>query len=138
MVETYPEVGEVDRFKTHGDFSWVELMTTDVEAAKEFYRGVFGWELVDGPMPGGTYTVIKAGGRDVGGMMKLPSTVPPGTPPHWMAYVTVEDVDAVARKAEELGGRVLVPPTDIPDVGRFCTFQDPHGAVLSAIQYAKG
>jgi len=126
----------VDRFKTHGDFSWVELLATDVEAAKAFYHGVFGWELVDSPMTQGTYTVIKAGGRSVGGMMPMPSNVPTGTPPHWMAYVTVRDVDEVAKKVRELGGRVLVPPTDIPDVGRFCTFQDPQGAVISAIHYS--
>ena len=127
----------MDRFKTHGDFGWVELLTTDVEAAKVFYRGVFGWEFSESPTPEGSYTVIKAGGREVGGMMPMPPGVPPGTPPHWMAYVTVDDVDAVARKVGELGGRVLVPPTNIPDVGRFCTFQDPHGAVISAIQYVK-
>jgi hypothetical protein len=127
----------VDRFKAHGDFSWVELLTTDVEAAKEFYQGVFGWELSESPMPEGGYTLIKAGGRAVGGMMSMPPGVPPGTPPHWMAYVTVDDVDAVAKKVGELGGRMLVPPMDIPDVGRFCTFQDPHGAVISAIQYTQ-
>ena len=69
--------------------------------------------------------------------MPMPPGVPPGTPPHWMGQVTVDDVDEVAKKVGELGGRVLVPPTDIPDVGRFCTFQDPHGAVISAIQYLK-
>jgi hypothetical protein len=126
----------VDRFKTHGDFSWVELVTADVEGAKIFYREVFGWELTESPMPEGTYTVIKAGGQSVGGMMAMPPDVPPGTPPHWMAYVTVRDVDAVAEKVQKLGGRILVPPTDIPDVGRFCTFQDPQGAIISAIQYS--
>lgn len=66
----------------------------------------------------------------------MPPEVPPGTPPHWMVQV-VDEVDAVAKKVGELGDRVPVPPTDIPDVGRFCTFQDPHGAVISAIQYVK-
>ena len=67
--------------------------------------------------------------------MRMPKQVPPGTLPRWEASVTVDDVDAVARKAEENGGRILVPPTDIQDVGRFCTFQDPQGAVLCAITY---
>lgn len=136
MAQLAQEVMWMDRFKTHGDFSWVELMTTDVPAAKHFYREVFGWKLKESDMPGtGGYTLIKAGGNEVGGMMKLPPDVPSGTPPHWMAYVTVEDVEAVARKVRELGGKVLVPPTEIPQVGRFCTFQDPQGAVISAIQY---
>jgi predicted enzyme related to lactoylglutathione lyase len=54
----------------------------------------------------------------------------------WGVYVTVDDVDATAAKAEELGGKILVPPTDIPNVGRFCVLQDPQGSVISAITYA--
>jgi hypothetical protein len=130
------EVVQMDRFHTHGDFSWAELETPDVEAAKEFYQGVFGWELAQSDMPGAPYTVIKAGGREVGGMMRLPPQAPPGTPPHWLVYVTVNDVDEVARKVEELGGRLLVQPREIPKVGRFCVLQDPQGAVLAAIQYS--
>jgi predicted enzyme related to lactoylglutathione lyase len=55
-----------------------------------------------------------------------------------MAYITVKDVDAVAKKAEEMGGTIVVAPTDIEKVGRFCTIQDPEGAVFSVIQYAEG
>jgi len=65
--------------------------------------------------------------------------IPPqaeGTPPNWGGYVTVDDVDATARKAEELGAKILVPLTDIPNVGRFFVLQDPQGAVVSAITYA--
>jgi predicted enzyme related to lactoylglutathione lyase len=58
-----------------------------------------------------------------------------GVPPHWGVYVTVDDVDTSARKAEELGAKTIVPPTDIPEVGRFYMFQDPQGAVLSVITY---
>jgi predicted enzyme related to lactoylglutathione lyase len=58
-------------------------------------------------------------------------------PPNWGAYVTVDDVDATAVLAEKLGGKILVPPTDIPTVGRFSVIQDPQGAVLSAITYVK-
>ncbi len=125
------------RFETHGDFSWCELLTTDVPGAKRFYQGVFGWGMEEMPMDGEPYTVVKAGDRQVGGIMRMPAQVPAGTPPHWESYVTVDDVDAVAKKVEENGGRLLVPPTDIPHVGRFCTFQDPQGAVLSAITYKK-
>lgn len=60
-----------------------------------------------------------------------------GAFPSWGAYVTVDDVDAIAQKAQELGARTIVPLTDIPDVGRFYTFQDPQGAVLSVISYVK-
>ena len=128
----------MERFQTHGDFSWSELMTRDLEGAKKFYQELLGWKLEDMPMQqGGTYTVLKAGERSVGGMMSMPSQVPAEVPSHWMAYVTVDDVDAVAKKVGELGGAILVPPMDIPDVGRFCTFKDPQGAAISVITYVK-
>ncbi len=123
-----------EQFKQHGAFSWCELMTKDVEAAKAFYARLFGWELDDMPMPGMTYTVIKAGGKEMGGMMAIPSEAD-GMPPAWGVYVTVADVDATAQTAEQLGGRLLVPPTDIPNVGRFCVIQDPQGAAVNAITF---
>ncbi len=127
----------MDRFERAGDFSWVELQTTDLEEAKSFYQEIFGWEYSESEMPEGVYVEIKAAGQPVGGMMAMPEGVPPGTPAHWLPYVTVKDVDGVAQRAGELGGRLLVPPTDIPNVGRFCILQDPQGAVISAIQYLK-
>lgn len=122
------------RFKQSGAFSWCELMTTDVAAAKTFYGELLGWELEDMPMPDGNYTVIKAGGEAMAGMMAMP---PPAQdqPPHWGVYVTVPDVDATVAQAQALGGKVLLPPTDIPKVGRFSVLQDPQGAVLSVITY---
>ncbi len=125
-----------DPFKTHGKFSWCELMTTDVEAAKQFYADLLGWQMNDMPMEGMTYTVLKAGAEEVGGMMAKPPEAAE-TPPHWGCYVTVDDVDAVAKKAEALGAKTIVPPTDIPEVGRFYVFQDPQGAVLSLITYVE-
>ena len=71
----------------------------------------------------------------MGGIMPIPPQAE-GTPPNWGGHVTVDDVDATARKAEELGARILVPLTDIPNVGRFFVLQDPQGAVISAITYA--
>ncbi len=127
-----------DRFKTHGDFSWCELITTDIDAAKKFYSDLLGWTLSDMPMgEAGMYTVFKAGDQDVGGMMAMPKNMPPGVPPHWTAYITVTDIDAVAKKAQEMGGTALVPPTDIPKVGRFFVLKDPQGAVIAFIQYKK-
>ncbi|MGF1615358.1 MAG: VOC family protein [Gammaproteobacteria bacterium] len=123
-----------EQFKQHGAFSWCELMTTDVEAAKAFYSKLFGWSTDDESMPGMNYTLVKAGGKEIGGIMAMPSSAQ-GTPPMWGAYVTVDDVDATAQTAEELGGRVLISPQDIPEVGRFCVIQDPQGAVINAITY---
>ncbi len=127
----------IDVYKTHGAFSWNELMTTDVEAAKKFYGELFSWELKETPMGGMSYTLISAEGTEIGGIMAMP----PGSenmPSAWGAYVTVSDVDATAKKVEELGGKVIIPPQDIPDVGRFCLIQDPQGAFISAITYRVG
>lgn len=121
----------------HGAFGWNELMTTDVEPARSFYGALFGWETEDYPMAEGNYVVVKVGGESVGGLMALPPECA-GMPPCWNAYVTVTDVDATARQVEALGGKILRPPTDIPDVGRFCVLQDPQGAVLCAIRYQTG
>lgn len=125
-----------EQFKQHGAFSWYELMTTDVEAAKVFYAKLFGWGTEDMPMPGMTYTVVKAGNKEIGGIMPMPEEAQ-GTPPMWGAYVTVDDVDLIAKNAQQLGATLLVPPRDIPTVGRFCVIQDPQGAVISAITYMK-
>ena len=114
----------------HGAFSWCELMTTDGDAAKRFYTELLGWTTED--VPGMSYTIVKTGDSGIGGIMSMPPQAA-GTPPHWGTYVTVDDVDATARKAQELGAKTIVPLTDIPNVGRFYTFQDPQGAVISVI-----
>jgi uncharacterized protein len=126
----------MDVFKQQGAFSWCELITTDVEAAKKFYAGLLGWELEEVKMEGMSYNVIKAGGQEIGGIMAIPPQAA-GAPPSWGTYVTVEDVDATVKKAEELGARMIVPLTDIPDVGRFCMFQDPQGATIAVITYTR-
>lgn len=123
-----------ESFKQHGAFSWCELITTDAEAAKAFYTKLFDWNAEDMTMPGMTYTVIKAGGNEIGGIMTIPQDAR-DMPPAWGVYVTVSDVDATAKTAEQLGAKLLVPPTDIPDVGRFCVIQDPQGATVNAITY---
>ena len=89
-----------NRFETHGDFSWSELMTRDLAGSQKFYKELLGWEMEEMPMQGGeSYTVLKVGGEAVGGMMPMPAEVPKMVPTHWAAYITVGDVDAVAKKA---------------------------------------
>ena len=124
----------------HGAFGWSELMTTDEEAAKQFYTALFGWETEEMPiegmegMEGMKYTVIKVDGDPVAGLTGMPPECQ-GMPPAWGIYITVDDVDAIAARVEELGGKLLRPPVDIPNVGRFCVIQDPQGAALCAITY---
>jgi hypothetical protein len=114
-----------------GRFSWNELVTTDVGAATKFYTQLFGWTTT--PF-GAEYILFNKDGNNVCGMMKTPK---PGMPAFWIAYVTVEDVDATAAKVAELGGKVMVPPFDIPTVGRIACLSDPQGASIGLFKPQK-
>jgi predicted enzyme related to lactoylglutathione lyase len=116
----------------HGTICWTELSTRDVEAAKKFYSELLGWTMTKSEAGGDGYTEIHAGGRPLGGMMQMCAEFG-DAPSHWMSYVAVADVDASAQRVEELGGKIRVPPTDIPKVGRFCIIDDPTGAAISLI-----
>ena len=117
----------------NGTFCWNELATTDVEAAKQFYTELLGWKLKEGQAPAPmVYNEIVVGDRHIGGIYQMGKEFG-DAPSHWMAYVAVEDVNASAERVAELGGKVRVPPTDIPHVGRFCVITDPTGAALALI-----
>ena len=117
-----------------GSFVWNELMSRDFAKAKSFYTTLFGWSSRDMDMgPGGTYTIWTKDGKDLGGGMQISAQMG-GVPSHWLAYVAVDDVDASARKVTELGGKVHVPPMDIPNVGRFAVIEDPAGAQIAMIK----
>jgi uncharacterized protein len=122
----------------HGQFSWNELLTTDPAAAIDFYSRLFGWTTQDFQMPDFTYSVVKMKGAEQGqgGIMPIPSPAA-GMPPAWFPYVTVDNVDNVAKQATQLGGNVVVGPKDIPEIGRFAVIQDPQGAAISIITYLK-
>lgn len=120
--------------KEHGVFSWNELMTTDMPAAKKFYREALGWELQDLSNPSMPYTIAKKGDREVAGIMAMPKDTQ-GMAPGWGSYVTVDDVDARVARVESLGGKLCVAPRDIPNVGRFAVIADPQGAMLAMITY---
>ena len=112
-----------------GQFGWNELLSTDVEASKNFYTGLFGWTPAPGPTP--DYTVFMHGEKYAGGLMKTPQ---PGMPAQWLSYVVVENVDASAAKVAALGGQVMAPPFDIPNVGRIAVILDPQGASIGLFQ----
>ena len=117
-----------------GAMCWQELMTPDVEAAGRFYRTTFDWAAQPMDMGGGaTYTIFKAGTTMVGGMMATPPQMK-GVPPHWLTYFAVADCDAAAKKVGELRGKVLRPPDDIPNVGRFAVCADGQGAAFAVIK----
>lgn len=124
----------------HGTICWAELASKDLGAAKSFYSELFGWHLKGGDVTSTdgsdaaamNYTEIVVGGRPVGGMYQITENMG-GMPSNWSTYVSVDDVDASAKKVEELGGSIVMPPMDIPHVGRFCVVKDPSGGSIAMI-----
>ena len=115
-----------------GSLCWSELNTSDTLGAERFYTNVFGWGVKTGTMGTGTYTEWLVGGKSSAGMMQiLPEWGP--VPPHWLAYLRVGNCEETVAKAVAMGAKNLVPPMDIPKVGRFAVIQDPQGAVFAVI-----
>ncbi|HEY3357638.1 MAG TPA: VOC family protein [Polyangia bacterium] len=122
-----------------GTFCWIELMTSDPAAAKKFYGDILGWTGEDAPMPdGSSYTMLKLGGDDVGGLYQLGAEMKKmGVPPNWSAYVAVKDAGATAKQVAALGGKVVKDAFDVMDVGRMAVVQDPVGATFCLWQANK-
>ncbi len=121
---------------TPGTFGWNELVTADTEACEAFFTRLMGWTTDTNPMEeGGVYTFFKQGDRPVGGMMSMQSLGLEDVPSHWMAYLTVEDVDAACARCRDLGGRILMEPMDVKGIGRFAIIADPSDAALGLAQY---
>lgn len=118
-----------------GALCWNELMTENVDQAGKFYLNLFGWKSEVMSMPKGQYTVFKNGAQPAGGMMAIGADMK-GAPTAWCAYFSVKNTDDTVKKAESRGGKVLVPGTDIPNVGRFAVLTDPQGAAFAVLQPA--
>jgi predicted enzyme related to lactoylglutathione lyase len=119
-----------------GSFCWVELATTDQNAAKTFYTSLFGWSVDDSPMgPDDFYSMFKLSGRNAGAAYTMRKEQrAQGVPPNWMIYVAVENADQSVAKAAQAGGTVHAPAFDVMDIGRMAVLQDPTGAVFSLWQ----
>jgi predicted enzyme related to lactoylglutathione lyase len=117
---------------THGTFSWVENATSDQDGAKSFYSALFGWDYDDSPIGDGVYySMAKLGSAYVAAISpQMENERSMGVPPHWNSYITVDDVDAVSARVEELGGTLHAPPFDVMEVGRMSALSDPTGAVV--------
>jgi predicted enzyme related to lactoylglutathione lyase len=129
-----PENEREEREPGAGEFCWVELHTDDASAALAFYKKVFGWSSKELKFEGvpAYNELAREGGKGAGGITAkaMPS------PNAWLAYVVVNDVDASAKRAVALKGKVLAPPADIPNIGRFAVIEDPTGAVLALFKGA--
>ncbi len=113
-----------------GTPSWVDLSTSDQDAAKTFYSGLFGWTYDDQEMgDDAVYSMAELNGQATAAIApQQAEQAAAGVPPHWQMYITVADVDAAAAKVEEAGGNVHVPPFDVFDAGRMAVLTDPAGA----------
>jgi predicted enzyme related to lactoylglutathione lyase len=115
----------------HGEFSWVNLSTSDTAAAKRFYGGVFGWQFNDMPAgSGATYTFCELSGKGVAGLAAITQDMG-AVPPHWMPFINVRNADDVAKRTTQNGGKILFNPSDVLDVGRMALIADPTGARVS-------
>jgi predicted enzyme related to lactoylglutathione lyase len=126
VVTNYPD----------GVFTWVDLATTDTEAARSFYTELFGWRAKDMETDMGTvYTMFQLEGKNVAGVGQMDAEMQAqGMPPVWTSYVKHDDVDAVAARVSDAGGTVMMPPFDVMEEGRMAMAQDPTGATFGVWQ----
>jgi predicted enzyme related to lactoylglutathione lyase len=122
------------RVNDPGCLTWNELATTDTDAARAFYSGLFGWGFEAMPTGAGPpYWVIQhegaAAGRNGGLRPLAPEQTEAGVPSHWMPYFAVESTDATVERATDAGGRLMFGPMDVP-AGRFAALADPQGAIF--------
>jgi predicted enzyme related to lactoylglutathione lyase len=119
-----------------GTPSWIDLQTTDPNAAKQFYGELFGWTYDDQAIPesdGAVYSMAQLKGHDVAAIASMPPG-PAGIPPHWNTYITVSDADDAVAIAEKAGGTVMMPAFDVMDAGRMAVIADPTGAIFNVWQ----
>ncbi len=120
----------------HGEICWTEIATTDLEKADTFYSELFGWNIKSDNNPEFEYRHFSDGrGHDVGGMYQMNPEMFGGhaVPPHFMTYISVDDVDKTAKQVTDLGGRIVREPMDIPNTGRMAVLTDPAGATFAII-----
>lgn len=118
-----------------GALIWNELVTSDPAAAQKFYVDMFGWGTDTQEMPTGPYTMFTAGEDFRGGLMQMPDEMA-GAPNHWQVYFAVADMDAAVGAVGQGGGTVLMPPFDVPGVGKMAAIQDPQGAAFTIMEPA--
>jgi uncharacterized protein len=116
------------------EFCWNELATSNVSAAKDFYGKVFGWKFSDHEMGDTTYTMIKLNNKDLGGIWSIPKDKAKQIPPHWLAYILVENLDKSLEEALKHGASVVKPASNAGDFGRFAIITDPTGAHIALWQ----
>ncbi|MCX4704959.1 VOC family protein [Streptomyces sp. NBC_01373] len=130
----------LDVVQEQGSLCWLELYTPDLPAAAGFYHGLFGWETSALTFAGGTYTTVHPSGTEpdamFGGIVPLEDDPTKAAAGAWLPYFEVPDTDAAVSTAQERGGTVRLPATDLEDVGRIAELADPYGARFAVIKSA--
>lgn len=110
-----------------GAVCWNELHSPDLEGSTAFYSALVGWKRKPVSLQGFQYSMFERGGKDVAGMMQSQGDAPPG----WLHYFLVQNTDQASARAVELGGQLVAPPSDIPNMGRMAVLADPTGAIFA-------
>jgi len=116
---------------------WADLNTPDPVLASQFYEALFHWKIVAGknmaPAGPNDYGHIMNGDEFIGGIPPV-SSLPTGTPPHWLIYFAVPDCEAIAAKAQSAGGAILMPPMTMAKVRKFAVLADPQRAAFAVVE----
>jgi predicted enzyme related to lactoylglutathione lyase len=120
-----------------GEIVWNELATTNVQGAKDFYGKMFGWQFEDKKMDDMTYTIIKMGNKEFGGIWAIPTEQKNQIPPHWLTYILVDNVEKALEAARQNGAKVIKPVQKAGEMGLFAIIQDPVGAHIALWQNLK-
>ncbi|KTD20357.1 VOC family protein [Legionella londiniensis] len=126
-----------DKARNAGEIGWNRLLTVDVEQAKDFYHQLFGWETIEVELDGITYFIFKLGNKNIAGLMWLPpawQAQDPRISPHWMSYITVENIQEAVSKAVRHGAKLVVAAKTIQNLGMIAMLQDPTGAYIGLFQ----
>ena len=126
-----------------GKIVWHDLLTTDIEASRKFYGGMFGWTFEEVPISlgfgkSGNYLLIRHKGELVGGMVDTERLGTKVNNSQWVVLMSVDDVDAAARNVVDAGGEIMTPPTDLNERGRIAVVTDNSGALFAILQTRDG
>lgn len=128
---------DADMDSNFGEFVWNELATPNVQKSKEFYNKMFGWEYEDKKVGDMTYTIVKKGDNEFGGIWEIPNAQQSQIPSHWLAYILVENVEQSVEKAKQNGATVVKPVQKAGEMGLFAILKDPTGAHIAFWQSLK-
>ncbi|WP_367160574.1 VOC family protein [Kozakia baliensis] len=133
-----PLTSSTEKTRLPGKVIFSQLVTPSLEVAQQFYGKLFGWQFQHVPSRGARYAEIMLNGHPIASVVER--AIPPGIHdvPFWMPFIATSDVDALARKAQNGGGKILFKPRDIPGLGRETVVADPQGGLFAALTTPSG